>query len=646
MARKKNHHTEREKPPYAKGTFENPKVKELVKYITSREGWVTEVEGGKRGSKDVIAIYAWAQFLMVTPDKEHLVLGRTLEHAIVTVLKSQGFGLYYCIPSGEFTRESISGGATRGVFKFIDAYGLEKIVYFYGNEKAQDYAKFKGFSLGSVYINEGNEQHITGIREAKERTNASLRPRIIITQNPKSASHVFYTHFESPLILTDEENFLLSEIKRRFKDTFEEKRKEMLSQMETEKKNMIKYYLKDHGVSKAKLLKKKAYHRLLHKTRMLKEEWNKKVRSVLLKDITDEYSNTGKEMYDKFANASLQLILNYNEYTPNDNEVKNGLEFAYFHFTHDDNPAMTDADRSRIDRTYDTTSPTYMRDIRGLRATVDNAIWPTFDDSNIYDYEIPENAIMMRVFGTDLGYDHPFANVEALILNDFTVAINDELIIFPSEVKEKANNVEYLNRLEEFINLRYHGDYQHIRVDPSAKGFINQANSRGLVAQKAKNRVRNYKPDESAEADHTEDRKMAGINLVREGFRLGKIIVHERCEHTIKQIRGYAFDSKKLELGSEVPIKINDDLPDALRYVINSEIGYVARWRDGSEEVEDVEKRKQKILGEQVPEKEEESEEPKDSNKEKREHKQEELAKSIISAFKNTGQNNNSGYLF
>jgi len=128
MGRKKNEHTERDKPPYHPDSFNQEKVKQLIKYILSREGWVIEIEGGKRGGKDVFGIYAWAQYLMVTPDKEHLVLGRTLEHAIVTVLKSQGFGLYYCIPSGEFTRESISGGATRGVFKFKDAYDVEKIV--------------------------------------------------------------------------------------------------------------------------------------------------------------------------------------------------------------------------------------------------------------------------------------------------------------------------------------------------------------------------------------------------------------------------------------------------------------------------------------------------------------------------------------
>jgi len=122
------------------------------------------------------------------------------------------------------------------------------------------------------------------------------------------------------------------------------------------------------------------------------------------------------------------------------------------------------------------------------------------------------------------------------------------------------------------------------------------------VAVKAKNRVRNYKPGETNESDHSEDRKIAGINLVREGFRLGRIKVHKRCENLIKQIQGYAFDSKKLQLGVEAPIKINDDLNDALRYVINSEIGYVSRWDEGSETLEYVEEGQEEVLGDHVSE--------------------------------------------
>lgn len=628
MAKQKGY-TPRDKPPYHEESFKQKKPTELIKYILGRDGWVVEVEGGKRGGKDVYAIYAWSQFLMVTPDKEHIVLGRTLEHAIVTVLKSQGFGLYYCIPSGEYTRESISGGATRGVFKFQDAYGVDKIVYFYGNEKREDYAKFKGFTLGSAYINEANEQHIAGLKEVKDRTNASMRPRIIITQNPKADAHVFYTDFETPLINTEEENLMIQNVKARFQEAFELKRSEMLNQMEEQRKNLVRDFLKRRSVPKAELLQKQDRLQLLAKVRDLKENWNKKIRGIQVKEFTDDFNYPDDQSKWNVHNASMQLVLNFVEEYVNPNNVKNGLNFAYFHFTHDDNLGMSDADRARVVSSYDTTSPTYKREILGMRATVDNAIFPTFGDHNLYEHEIPKHK-MNRVLGVDVGYDHPFGALDAYIDRNNTLWIDEELFIIPKQEKEKANNVEYIKRLKKLIGAHVNGAYQYIRVDPSAKGFINQCNSSGLFALKAKNRVRNYRSDEQIESDHTEDRKIAGINLVREGFRLGKIMINKKkCPNLIKQIQGYQFDEKKLELGQEVPIKINDDLVDPLRYIVNSEIGYVYMW-ERNEVNTDVEEEQETLLGEKIS-----SEEQTEQYK-----KNYENARTILDAFKSNSNDN------
>ena len=631
MARKKNEHTERDAPAYHEESFKQKKPNELIKYILSREGWIVEIEGGKRGGKDVYGIYAWSQYLMVTPDKEHLVLGKTLEHAIVTVLKSQGFGLYYCIPSGEFTRESISGGATRGVFKFKDAYDVEKIVYFYGNEKREDNTKFKGFTLGSVYINEGNEQHINGIREAKERTNAGKWPRIIITQNPKSASHVFYRDFEAPLLYTEEENLLIESVKSRFLEQFEEDKKDMLAQMEKEKKQKVRSFLSARGVKTADQLPAKERRKLLAQVRDLKEMWAKKIRGLQVKHYTDDYADPDNKSFNKIHSASFQLLVNYRERYENPNDVPNGLEFAYFHFTHDDNLSMSDADRSRVDRTYDKKSPSYKRDIRGERATVDNAIFPTFNEDNIYDYDLNYKE-MTRVLGVDVGYDHPFGALDGYIDKNNVLWIDNELFIIPADEKEKANNVEYIKRLKELINSQCDGAYSRVRVDPSAKGFINQCTSSGVLAMKAKNKVRNHKPEEVSESDRTNDKKIVGINLVREGFRLKGIMIRKRCVNLIKEIQGYSFDDKKLELGIETPLKINDDLVDPLRYIVNSEIGYVAKWERGVEI--DVEEGQKRVLEQTVRE-------------EDQRQQQGKLVEQILREFKKgNGNNTNSGYLF
>ena len=40
----------------------------------------------------------------------------------------------------------------------------------------------------------------------------------------------------------------------------------------------------------------------------------------------------------------------FEPYFENPNGVKNGLNFRYFHFTHDDNLSMTDIDREKIEQ--------------------------------------------------------------------------------------------------------------------------------------------------------------------------------------------------------------------------------------------------------------------------------------------------------
>lgn len=641
MAKKKNTEPEhRPAPPYAEGTFEDPKLKEMIKYILGRNGWVIEVEGGKRGSKDVGAIYAWSKFLMITPDREHLVLGQTLEHAIVTVLQSQGFGLMYTIPHGNFVREQVAGGGTRGVYKFRDAYGVDKKIYFYGNEKKDDFRKFKGFSLGSVYINEANEQHINGVKEAKDRTNASLRPRVIITQNPKGSANPFYTEFEKPLIYSDEQDFILNNIRMRFGEQYQQDREEMMEEMEKERKELVRNFLRYRQVPKADMLPRKDYLKLMDKVRNLKEQWQKKIRDVSVKEYTDEFNEEVKPEHRGIKDASMELIMGYIPYFDNPNNIKNGLDFAYFHFNHYNNKAMSDSDRARVERTFDHKSPQFKRDILGERATVDNAIWPTFNDDNEFDYEVPFDAVSSRVLVADLGYDHPFALIDTLILHDHTVMVYDEVEVIPSEAKEKANNVEYIRKIKEQIEKYYDGYYDKILVDPSAKGFINQCLEEGLLAVKAKNRVRNYKTGELQESDQTEDKKIAGINLVREGFKLNRIMVHKRCTSTKSQIMSYAFDDKKLENGVEAPLKINDDFCDVVRYVTNTEIGFVSKWKNGGEYLNYVEKRQKALLGEEVSE--EEIQNPRDKFERPDRHKsneeqferQKKYARSLIEAFK------------
>src|SRR5690554_474794 len=94
-----------------------PKIKNILKRILSGDVYIVNFEGGVRGGKDLWAIYMWTKYLMICPEPIHLVLGKSLEHALINVLHSNGFGLFYTIPNGVFERTS-DKGAQRGVFRF------------------------------------------------------------------------------------------------------------------------------------------------------------------------------------------------------------------------------------------------------------------------------------------------------------------------------------------------------------------------------------------------------------------------------------------------------------------------------------------------------------------------------------------------
>ena len=55
-------------------------------------------------------------------------------------------------------------------------------------------------------------------------------------------------------------------------------------------------------------------------------------------------------------------------------------------------------------------------------------------------------------------------------------------------------------------------------------------------------------------------------SLVRDGT----VLVLDKCKNLIREIEGYSWDPKAAEKGEDKPIKKDDHLIDALRYVLTS----------------------------------------------------------------------------
>lgn len=158
--------------------------------IRSTRAWLNVAEGGKRASKNVVNLIAWAQALETHPDKLHMAAGVSQATAKVNIIDSNGFGL----------REIFRGRCRDGKYENVDALYIqtqtgEKIVLIAGGGKANNAPLIKGYSLGTVYITEANECHPDFIKESTDRTIASSRRQIWHDLNPKGPSHYYYKDF-------------------------------------------------------------------------------------------------------------------------------------------------------------------------------------------------------------------------------------------------------------------------------------------------------------------------------------------------------------------------------------------------------------------------------------------------------------------
>ncbi|HBF4992441.1 TPA: phage terminase large subunit [Clostridioides difficile] len=166
----------------------SPLTKRQTEYIKkSKDSWLNVLEGGKRAGKNIINLIAYSMCLEVHPDKLHLVAGVSLGAAKMNIIDSNGFGLQYLF----------EGRCREGEYKNRDALYIqtltgEKIVIIAGGGKANDAARIKGNSYGTVYISEVNECHQSFVQEVFDRTLASSKRQLFFDLNPFSPSHWFY----------------------------------------------------------------------------------------------------------------------------------------------------------------------------------------------------------------------------------------------------------------------------------------------------------------------------------------------------------------------------------------------------------------------------------------------------------------------
>ena len=557
--------------PYHPKTFESEKFKKIREAVLSPFITFIEVEGAIRGGKDVSVLNAYSEYLMLTPDKLHLVTGTSENHAIETVLNSDGFGLMYLLPHGSLTRVN-----NKMKFLFTDFFGVQKEIHFFGLVNYNDHEAFRGITYGSHYANEATKQSVIGLQVAMGRTSAAKWRKIIHTQNPTAPASSYYVDFEQPLIANEIQAMDILKLKTKYQNEYNGTCSKYDKILEDRKKVTIKNFLKNTKVEN--------YSKLTPKEQ-------KNLRVMVLRTQVDTMLERENELYTKYKITSSHL--RFEPYYENPNNVRNGLNFRYFHYTMKDNPSISDARFSEISASYNTKSVHYSRDILGKRAIADDAIYDNLTEENFYNIDLPNNLKdygWMRYIYIDYGVRNAFVMLDCYLHPEtFTCFVENEKRFVSSEDEHHRSPSEklYGELLKEFLHSRENGRYDGVGVDPSARGFINYLNDIQIYVKKAKNVVSLNKKSLAKDQflkDKNLDDSIDGIQLVKTGFDYKKIYINtNKCLRLRQELESYSLDPKKKMQGIEVPLKVNDHGADALRYFINTEIRRFNKWQIGKE---------------------------------------------------------------
>lgn len=177
--------------------------------------------------------------------------------------------------------------------------------------------------------------------------------------------------------------------------------------------------------------------------------------------------------------------------------------------------------------------------------------------------EVPPGS---RIYvGIDPGMRHMAAVIWTYLTPEDTLVVFDELALQGHTVKQVADAIKLVNqkwgqRTEKGAIVSLNPDWYVI--DPSARNVVHQTG----------------RSDQMEFTDHEivtilgQNSVTAGINRVKERLQARRLLLTANCQQTIDQFRKYrwATPNRTEDDAKEKPVKTDDHLLDALRYVVAS----------------------------------------------------------------------------
>lgn len=227
----------------------------------------------------------------------------------------------------------------------------------------------------------------------------------------------------------------------------------------------------------------------------------------------------------------------YNHFYDLFNKELTDKDFKAFHFTSYDNPFLPveELDAARSTMTTERFAQEYLASFQKTQGLV----YKEFSrEKHLYDDLVDKE--YEKLGGVDFGFRNPAAVVD--------IRFNKDKFYVENEWYKRERTEE---QIADYVKAY---DFNEVYPDPENPSAIEVMRQKGINVR---------------EVIKGKDSITAGINKVKEAFITGRLMVNKRCVNLISELEMYSYDDEKGDRNEdEKPIKANDHLLDALRYVI------------------------------------------------------------------------------
>ncbi len=239
----------------------------------------------------------------------------------------------------------------------------------------------------------------------------------------------------------------------------------------------------------------------------------------------------------------------YDAMAPEQRDVLGG--YHWWHFTPQDNPAMTESMIAALEMQYPKGSVFYQRYVLGLRAVAEGLVYPFFGDACI---QLPPESVKARYASIDFGTVHPTAM--GWYGRDKATGVwykVREWVATPDE-SSRMTTAEYMDVFERISEELGGIPRMNLTIDYGGGG-------EALAREAEKRRWMPVNPDKAV---------LDGISMTARMLNTHRLFISPNCPKTIESLRIYRWDEKASERGEDKPIKQDDDPADETRYAVTT----------------------------------------------------------------------------